>query len=183
MQWKTLSKEQIVKVGFISLDKEVCELPDGRQMPGYYILHFPDWVSVVARDQDGQFILVKQYRHATREVHLEIPGGGVHKNERPEVSAQRELREETGYSAKTLQHLSSQFPNPAIQDNKVHVYLADNCEYQGPQELDEYEDIEVVKMSLTEVEQAIKDSKINHTISVAALMIALRHVKSSNKEI
>lgn len=169
--WKTLSREEVLRVSFISVDKEVCELADGRKMPGYYTLRFPDWVNMVALDKQGQFIMIKQYRHATKEVHWEIPGGGAHRNEDPLVSALRELREETGYTAdpKKVRHIATNFPNPAIQDNRVHTYLALDCEYVGAQELDEFEEVEVELMSRAQVEEMLYSGKINHSIIISAL--------------
>lgn len=169
MKWKTLSREELLRIAFISIDKEVCELPDGRTMPGYYILHLPDWVNVVAIDKEGQFIMIKQYRHASREVHWEIPGGGVHKGEDLTLSALRELREETGYTSDKLHLISTSYPNPAIQDNLVHTYLALDCEFVGAQELDAYEDIEVQKMSQEQVREMLDTNQFDHNIVISAL--------------
>lgn len=169
MKWKTLSKEEVLRIAFISIDKESCELPDGRIMPAYYILRLPDWVNVVAIDKEGNFLMIKQYRHASREIHWEIPGGGVHKGEDLMLSAQRELREETGYSSDKLHLISTSYPNPAIQDNRVHTYLALDCEYAGGQELDAFEEIEVVKMSPRQVREMLDTCQINHNIVIAAL--------------
>ena len=69
MYWKTLESQQVFKSGLVSIDKEKCELPDGRIMPAYYILHFPDWVNIVPVTASGQMILIKQYRHATGKIH------------------------------------------------------------------------------------------------------------------
>ncbi len=173
-----MSTEEVLRVSFISIDKEVCELPDGRKMPGYYILRFPDWVNVVAIDKSGQFIMIKQYRHATKDIHWEIPGGGTHRNEDPLISAMRELREETGYttSPDKVRHIASSYPNPATQDNQVHTYLAIDCERVGEQQLDPFEDVEVLLMDRSEVEEMLHSGRINHTIVVAALYQTLRHL-------
>ena len=111
MKWKTLSKEEIFRIAFISLDKEVCELPDGRRMPGYYVLHFPDWVNVTAIDKNGDILMIKQYRHASKRIHWEIPGGAVDKNEDPALSAARELRE-TGMARAPYSLSAPTIPTP-----------------------------------------------------------------------
>lgn len=183
MTWKTLSKEEVLRVAFISIDKEVCELPDGRKMPGYYTLHFPDWVNIVALDKQGRFVMIKQYRHATKSIHWEIPGGGAHSNEDLKLSALRELREETGYATalEKIHHVATSFPNPALQDNRVHTYLALDCERVGEQELDPFEDIEVVMMDKSEVLEMLYSGKIDHTIVVAALYQGLRALPSEQR--
>lgn len=169
MKWKTLSQEEILRISFISIDKETCELPDGRHMPAYYILRLPDWVNIVAIDKEGHFIMIKQYRHASREIHWEIPGGGVHPSEDITLSAIRELREETGYTSNSLKLISTSYPNPAIQNNQVHTYLALDCEYAGGQELDPFEEIEVVKMTKEQVRDMLDRGEFNHNIVIAAL--------------
>lgn len=176
MKWKTLSREEIFRIAFVSLDKEVCELPDGRRMPSYYVLHFPNWVNVVAVDSEGNFLLIKQYRHASKEIHWEVPGGAAHKNEDPKLSALRELREETGYTTEDVHFISENFPNPALQDNKVFTYLALNCEYDGPMQLDPFEDIELVKVPRASLEKMLDQNMFNHTICVASLYQSLRYL-------
>jgi ADP-ribose pyrophosphatase len=177
VKWKTLSKEEIFKIAFISLDKESCELPDGRQMKAYYILHFPHWVNIVAIDKNNDFLLIRQYRHASKEVHWEVPGGAAHKDEDPQLSALRELREETGYTSNNVHLVAENYPNPAIQDNKVYTYLALDCEYEGEQELDPFEEIEVVKIPYKQVEEMLAEGKFNHIICVASLYQALSYWK------
>ena len=181
MNWKTLKSEQIFKSGLVTIDKDTCELPDGRIMPGYYTLRFPDWVNIVPITAQGEVILIKQYRHATGKVHLEAPGGAVNRGENPDVGALRELREETGFISDKIIKLAENYPNPALQDNRIHTYLALNCEDTGEQELDPFEDIEVVKLPLSQLEDKVRSGDIDHTIVVASIFHALAYLRKNSE--
>lgn len=176
MKWKTLESQQVFKSGLVSVDKEKCEMPDGRIMPGYYILRFPDWVNIVPVTADGQIILIKQYRHATGDIHWEVPGGAVNRGEDPKPAALRELEEETGYTSSELIKVAENFPNPALQDNKIHTYLAKNCTLKGAQKLDPFEEIEVELMPLSKLKQNLDAGMFNHNIVVASIYQSLRHL-------
>jgi len=75
--WKIRSSEELFRSGIFCLRRDQCELPDGRIMPRYYVLEFPDWVNVVPVTADGQIVLVEQFRHAAGETTIEIPGGSM----------------------------------------------------------------------------------------------------------
>ncbi len=181
MKWKTLESEQIFKSGLVSIDKEKCQMPDGRIMPSYYILRFPDWVNVMPVTKDRKVVLIKQYRHATGLVHWEVPGGAVHRGEDARLGALRELEEETGYSSSQLIKVGETFPNPALQDNKIHTYLALDCELKGTQTLDPYEDIEVEAIPLEELEVWLRRGDFNHNIVVASIYQCLDYLRQNKK--
>lgn len=155
-------------------------MPDGRIMPGYYILRFPDWVNVVPVTSDGQVVLIRQYRHATGEVHWEVPGGAIHRDEDPCVAAMRELREETGYASSRVEKVVENYPNPALQDNRIHTYVALDCRLEGPQDLDPYEDIEVVVVSLGELRRRLTEGEFSHNIMVSSLYQTLTYLEAKN---
>ena len=177
MHWKTLESQQVFKSGLVSIDKEKCEMPDGRIMPGYFILRFPDWVNIVPVTAQGEVILIKQYRHATAEIHWEVPGGAIHHGEDPSLAALRELEEETGYTSKNLIKVADNYPNPALQNNRIHTYLAKDCTYKGGQTLDPYEEIDVVLMSIDEMKSHLEKGLFNHNIVVASIYQSLRHLE------
>ena len=98
--------------------------PRTQQPMDRLVLETPDWVNVVALTEDEQLILVQQYRFGTSNVTTEIPGGMVDRGEAHADAAQRELREETGYAARTWTYLGAVEPNPAFHDNLCHHWLA-----------------------------------------------------------
>lgn len=173
--WKTLSSKEIFKTSFFRFRMDKCELPDGRVMPHYYVMEFPDWVNVVPVTDDGRIVLVEQYRHASGETCLEIPGGSTdpHSKEEPKKAAMRELLEETGYVPEDMRLVGVHSPNPAMQNNRMHTYVAFGCKKMQEPDPDPFEDLRVVTATVPEVMQMIFEGKIDHTIVVASLLYAL----------
>lgn len=152
-----------------------CELPDQRVMAKYYVLEFPTWVHVVPMTPDGELIMVSQYRHATEEVYLEFPGGtsDPRTGESVQEAAVRELIEETGYEPQSVSFLGKHMPNPALQSNAVHVYLATDCVKTREQELDPYEDIEVVLIHPSELMKQMQHTGGQHSLMLATLAMCM----------
>jgi 8-oxo-dGTP pyrophosphatase MutT (NUDIX family) len=134
----------------------------------FVVMESPDWVNVVPITEDGQVVLIRQYRHGIRAVCLEIPGGIVDPHEAPEAGAIRELREETGYVAERIRRLGRVRPNPAIQDNYQHCYLAEGCRKTSVPELDPFEHIEVVLYPLADIPRLIQSEEICNALVINA---------------
>ena len=143
--------------------------------PAEYVrLRMPDWVNIAAITSDGALVLVRQHRWGIDAPTLEIAGGMVDPGEAPEVSARRELLEETGYGGGALRGLGWVWSNPAIQDNKTHLYLAEGVTRlsepdRGPGE----EDLEVVLVPLDELRRLLDQGVINHALAVVTLQRVL----------
>lgn len=174
-KWLTLQSSEIFRASFVRLRTDRCQLPDGKIMPAYHVMEFPDWVNIVPVTEDGRIVMVEQYRHALGEVCLEIPGGTTDPRhpEDPKKAALRELREETGYVPDDLRLIAKHSPNPALQNNWMHTYIAYGCRKVGEPEPDPYEDLRTVIMTVPEVVQGILDGKIHHSIIIASIMHAL----------
>ena len=91
--WKIKRSEYLVKRPWLTARRDVVELPDGREIPEYYVLEYPDWVNVIAIDKAGNFIMEKQYRHGMQRMSYELPCGVMEKGETPLEAAKRELLE------------------------------------------------------------------------------------------
>lgn len=141
----------------------------------FYVLEAPDWINVIPLTVDNNVILIRQYRHGTREMTVEIPGGMVDPGDRdPAAAARRELLEETGYHAAEIKPIGQISPNPAILSNRCHSFLATGLEYRGSPELDSAEDIEVFEAPLAEIPAMIRDGQIDHALVVVAFCHYLR---------
>ena len=94
--WKVLRTEYLIKRPWLTARRDDVELPDGRTIPEYYVLEYPDWVNVIAITKDGHFVMERQYRHALGCTCFELPCGVIEQGETPIEAAMRELEEETG---------------------------------------------------------------------------------------
>lgn len=134
----------------------------------FSIIEAVDWVNVIALTADDHVVLVRQYRAGSDSICLEIPGGMVDEGESPLEAAMRELEEETGYSARTWKAIGTSLPNPAIQGNRLHSFLALDAEVTSAQRLDTSEVIAIDVVPLVEVQAMLRDGRIDHALVIDA---------------
>lgn len=167
--WKVLESEYLIQRPWLTARRDCVELPDGRVIPEYYVLEYPDWVNVIAITKEGQFVFEKQYRHAARKISYELPCGVMEKGESPLEAAQRELLEETGYGNGHWQKLMEIYPNPSTMTNMTHCYLATDVEKIAEPHLDATEELTVLFMSREEVKRLLDQDGIYQALMVAPL--------------
>lgn len=139
-----------------------------------FVFSCPDWCNVIAETPDGSLVMVWQYRFGTDAISLEIPGGVIDPGEAPAAAARRELREETGYEADSLELVSVVEPNPALQGNRCFTFLARGARPAGATSFDDLEECETVLVPQGDVAAAIDDGTITHALVVVALEAYLR---------
>lgn len=135
----------------------------------FYVLQAPDWVNIIPLTDDEQVVMVRQFRHGTEDFTLEIPGGMVDpEDSSPKAAARREMREESGYDSEDIVELGKVHPNPAIQGNYCHTFLARHVR-SGPKiELDTSEETEVLLVPLNSIKDLIASGEITHALVIAA---------------
>ena len=113
-KWKVLTSEYLAHEPWFTVRHESLELPDGRRIPDYYVLEYPDWINVIAITRDGRFVFIDQYRHGLGETSYETPAGvSEPTDESMLAAAQRELAEETGYGGGEWRLLMTVSANPS----------------------------------------------------------------------
>ncbi len=193
LAWTEVSCEHIVKDEWIDIRKVRYRFPDGQEFEPFYTYSRRNYVVIVAQDEEGNFLCVRQFRQGIRRVTVEFPAGGiertdgkdyetydptreaVYKNEGSEdvlEAAKRELKEETGYQSDRWTHLITIPGNATIADNFAHVYLAQGCTKAGDLDLDETEFLEPEKYTADEIEAMIKDGTFAQAVHVMAWGLA-----------
>ena len=173
--WKVLKSEMVFDEKWYKLRRDEVELPNGLVLDDYYVSVRPDVVLTFPITEDNHVIFVRQYKHAAGDVFVELPGGVIDEDEKnPVAAAKRELLEETGYTSDDVEQLLEVIDNPTKDTNKIYFFLARNARQVAEQDLDETEQIEVLKVPVQEVEGMVMRGDIHVSGSVALCLLALR---------
>lgn len=181
--WEEISREHIVQDEWIDFRRSAYRYPDGRVFEPYYSYSRRDYTVIVASDEDGKYLCVRQFRQGIKEVTTEFPAGGIERNDGKEYGsreeaetalacARRELQEETGYTSDEWTHLLTIPSNATIADNYAYVYLAQNCRKISGQHLDETEYLDVKLLTGEEIEALIHQGKFQQSVHVMAWLLA-----------
>ena len=173
MKWELLAVEEILRCHVFTLQRHRSRSPRTGAVHDFDVIDSSDWVNVVPVTTARELVLVKQYRHGIGAVTLETPGGIVDPEDAsPAVAGEREMREETGYTAATLTPIGVVHPNPAIQNNRLHIFRAPDARRVAAPAGDETEDIAVELVPLAEVDALIARGAITHSLALTALLLA-----------
>ena len=170
-KWPTLNTQKILTAHVFRYLKVERQSPLTNKVGEFDVVQCFNWVNIIAITKDQKIVLVKQYRHGTDNITLEIPGGAVHPNEDFLLAAQRELQEETGYTSSEWRFLGQVDANPAFMNNFCQTYLASNAEKTHEQNLDPFEEIEVVLEDIVKIKEMILNGSITHSLIIAAFYL------------
>jgi 8-oxo-dGTP pyrophosphatase MutT (NUDIX family) len=152
-----------------SVSRTLAESPHtGAQHP-FYRIDAGDWVNVVPVTPEGEVVMVRQFRHGSRRVTLEVPGGIVDPGETPAEAAARELLEETGYRGGAASPLGVVNPNPALFGNACHTYVIREAVRVAEIANGETEETVVELVPGESLHARLKAGDIEHALVVAAL--------------
>lgn len=158
---KTIQTNKIFDGKIISVQVDDVTLPDGNQAKREIVKH-PGAVAIIALTEDKEILFVKQYRKPLEKAILEIPAGRLEEGEEPEMTALRELEEETGYTTDELSFITSFYTSPGFADEIIYLYMTTSLrKLSEPVQGDEDEFIELKKLTLDEALQHVKNNKIH----------------------
>ena len=168
-KWEILSSEYLIRRPWLTARRDHVKLPTGVENKEYYILEYPDWVNVIAITKEGEFVMIRQYRHGLGETRYELSAGVCEEGEDPMESARRELYEETGYGGGEWQLWMTVSPNPSTSTNLTYSFLATDVERISTQHLEATEDITVHLLSEAEVRALLENDEIRQALMAAPL--------------
>jgi len=169
---ETTATELIYEGRVVRLRIDTVRLPDGSTHKREIVEHRGS-VAVVPQLEDGRIVLVRQFRQATGKVLLEIPAGTLDAGESPDECASRELREETGYVAESIERLFSCYMAPGYSSERMHIYHASELR-EAVQQTEEDEFIHVVKVPFGEVLRMIEEGEIEDAKTICGVLGVLR---------
>lgn len=164
----TLNSKRVYEGSFIRVQRDEVRLPDGKQAVREYVLH-PGAVMIVAVLPDGRLVLERQYRHPVKRVMIEFPAGKLDPGEGGLRCAQRELLEETGYTAKRWARAGVMHPVIGYADEFIEIWFADGL-MAGERHLDEGEFLDVFAATQQELEDWVRDGELTDVKTIVGMM-------------
>jgi ADP-ribose pyrophosphatase len=169
---KTLSSKRVYQGRAVGLRVDEVEKPSGRRTTREIVEH-ADSVAVIPIDNEGNILLVRQFRQATGKVLLEIPAGGINPGESLEEAVCREMREEIGFLPKEIKKIGGFYLSPGYSTEYLHLYMAKDLE---PSRLhaEDTENIDIIAIPIPQIPHLIASEEIQDAKSIAGLYIALK---------
>jgi 8-oxo-dGTP pyrophosphatase MutT (NUDIX family) len=168
-KWQKISGEALGDYRIFRLWQETHQSPRTGKRHRFFVLDAPDWINVIPLTADGNVVMIHQFRVGSGEITLELPGGMVEAVDGDAgISAERELREETGYAGDRAIKIGHVAPNPAFLNNLCHTYLVPNAHRVGPPQFDGAEDIATEEVALATIPDLIATQRITHALTIAA---------------
>ncbi|SEJ16683.1 ADP-ribose pyrophosphatase [Lachnospiraceae bacterium A10] len=189
--WEPVETEHLVQDEYIDMRVMSYRMPDGSISGPYYNYSRRNYAVIVATDEEGNYICVRQYRHGIRQVTTEFPAGGLEREDGVEYgaagaadgvdrvtehpategaleAAKRELQEETGYISDEWEHLITIPSNASVADNWAFIFRAKNCRKVSGQNLDDTEFLNVMKFTPEEIQEMIHSGDFQQAMHVMA---------------
>lgn len=174
LPWKLLAAELLFAAPpWVKVYREQVELPSRHVIDDFYRVVLPDFAAVVAVTADQQLVMVRGYKHGIGRVVLSVPAGIVDAGESPLDAAQRELLEETGYTAPDWRALGGFVVDGNRQCGTMYVFMARQAQWMQPPRADEAEELETDLMAPATVVRAIQNGEIPHLATASAVALAL----------
>jgi 8-oxo-dGTP pyrophosphatase MutT (NUDIX family) len=178
--WKVHNSAIAFDNPWMKIRQDSVELPNGTILDDYFVWLEGDVALVVPVTTEGDFILVRQYKHGVGRIVIEFPAGMVDPGERPEDAAHRELAEETGYTSSSLSLIATLVNSPTKVIGQHYVYLAESAEQTTQPEQSDAELVETLSFSKDELLHAIYTGEIWVTGTISAAFLAFHALDMRN---
>lgn len=172
--WDEVSRETVAHGRIFTLERSIARSPVDGTQHAFSRIASVDWVQILPITRNDEAVLVRQYRHGSQRITLEMPGGLMDAGEDPATAALRECFEETGYRARTAQRLGVVNPNPALFPNRLHSFYATEVELEGAIQNTGTEVTEVVLVPMEDIEGLLVSGEIDHALVAGMLWRYLR---------
>lgn len=169
--WKTISSKVVFDQKWMPILQESVELPNTIIIDDYYLWKEGDVAMGIPVLPDGKIVLVRQYRHGSKQVSLEVPAGMVDSHENMVEALKREVLEETGYKVVKEEKLSMTTPSPGKIRGMTHVYVVYVASERQQSHQDITEELEIVLVSVHDIPELILNGSIIDAPSIAALYL------------
>lgn len=179
MSWKTISSEKLVDDFHVSVLKNQVQLPDGAVIDDFYTVEIPDAAMICAITDEGEVLLKKEYRYACQEDVIECPAGMFNVGEtEPLMVAKRELLEETGYDSDDWTYFGSTWESTSKLTNKIHLFMARNCQRVSEQHLDENEHLDLIRVPMEKAVEMVMNGEINANSTAHLILKVARMIRA-----
>jgi len=166
---KTISSEMIYEGRILNLRKDKVHVKDN-QTSFREIVEHNGGVALAAVTQEGKMVMVRQYRKAAEKAILEVPAGKIEKDEDHRLTAERELKEETGYTAGEIKYITSFYSSIGYSTEVIYLYFATDLT-SGETNFDDNESIEILEYDLTELKEMIFNGEIEDAKTITAILL------------
>ena len=169
-KWINLSTEEVLNTHIFKIYKDRTRCPRTNVEADFYRFDTGDWVNVIAVTPENKMVIIKQFRHGSQDIKLEIPGGCIDATDTDPIDAgARELLEETGFAGDAGVMIGRVQPNPALQGNYCYTVLITNAHKISAVRLEDMEDIETTLVDMPTLEKLVIEQKLDHGLVINAL--------------
>jgi len=171
---KTITRKTVYEGLILNVDVLDVELENGKRSKREVVQHGVA-VAIIPRLPDGRFVFIRQFRKAMERICFEVVAGNCDPGEEEAVSAARELQEETGYAAESLELLGPIFPSVGYCTERIDVFYTPVPAEHGKTSFDDDERIETVRVTESEIDDMIRTNRITDAKTLAAWMLYKIH--------
>jgi len=171
---KTISSERIYEGRILNLRKDKVHVKDNKTSYREIVEH-NGGVALAAVTPEGKMVMVRQYRKAAEKAVLEVPAGKIEKEEDHRITAERELKEETGYSAGRVEFITSFYSSIGYSTEVIYLYFATDLT-PGDTDFDDNESIEILEYDLKELKDMVLHGEIEDAKTIAAILLVESYI-------